>query len=122
MVVTKILKDNIKASALAEFDNMTHIGFGTGVTTPTELDTDLTTPVIRKTFDETAIKNISNGTYEFSTILGLTEGNGNTLAEVGLFDAETGGTMTIKELLSNTVEKTVSVELSVGMKVTVNVP
>ena len=121
MVVTKILKDNIKASALAEFDNMSHIGFGTGVTTPTDLDTALTTPIIRKTFDETPIKNTGLGTYEFSTILGLTEANGNTLAETGLFDAETGGTMSLKKLLNNTVSKTESVELSIGLKVTVNV-
>jgi len=121
MVVTKTVKDLIKTAALDEFDSMTHIGFGTGISAPNENDTDLTTPIIRKAFDETAIRNDLAGTYEFSTLLGLTEGNGNDLAEIGLFDAASSGNMSLKDLLNNVVTKTTSVELSVGYRVKVNV-
>jgi len=121
MVVTKTIKDLIKSAALAEFDSMTHIGFGTGTTTPSENDSDLTTPVIRVALDETPIKSESSGTYDFSALLGLTEGNGNTLAETGLFSAVSGGTMSLKDLLSVTVAKTASIELSIGLRVNVNV-
>ena len=121
MVVTKLRKNNIRNEALNLFDAETHIGFGTGVTAPDEDDTDLTTPIIRIPFDEPSTKNLPLGKYDFSAILGLTEANGNDLAEMGLFDAETAGNMSVKKLLGTTVTKTTDVELSIGLRVSVNV-
>ena len=102
-------------------DDQTHIGVGTGTTTPDPTDTDLETPVLRKAFDETPVKNVSAGTYDFSTTIGLTEANSNTLAEAGLFDALSGGNMSDHKLLTNTVAKTSSIELSIGIRLTVEV-
>ena len=121
MTITSPIITNIKTAALAEFDTASHIGFGTGTTPPSPLDTDLETPVTRKAFDETALKNIPAGTYDFSATLGLTEGNGNDIAETGLFDAVSGGNMFLRKLLNTIISKTSSVELSIGMRVTVEV-
>ena len=121
MVVQEDIIEDIKTSALAAFDSTTHIGFGTGTTPPSPSDTDLTTPIIRKAFDETPIKNVVAGTYDFSANLGLTEGNGNTFGETGLFDAVSSGNMYIKKLLTNLVPKTSAVELSIGLRVNVEV-
>lgn len=121
MVVTNTIKTAIKSAALAEFDSMTHMGFGTGTATPSGADTDLTTPIVRVAFDETPVKNVSAGTYDFSALLGLTEGNTNDLAEMGIFTSSSGGDMGVKKLLSTIVAKSASVELSVGLRVTVTV-
>ena len=121
MVVTKTIKDLIKETALNQFDTMSHIGLGTGTAIPVQTDTDLTTPIIRIPFDEPSTKNLSLGKYDFSAILGLTEANGNDLTEMGLFDAETLGNMSVKKLLGTTVNKTEDVELSIGLRVNVNV-
>jgi hypothetical protein len=120
-IVTTTKKTAVKTAALGEFDDMTHIGFGTGTATPVETDTDLTTPILRVAFDETAVKNTGAGTYDFSGVLALTEGNGNDFAEVGTFDADAAGEMGMKLLLNSVVSKTVSLELSVGVRLNVNV-
>ncbi|MBW6469605.1 MAG: hypothetical protein K0A90_00105 [Methanosarcinaceae archaeon] len=121
MVVTSAILTAIKMASLGEFDTGTHIGFGTGTTTPVISDTDLETSIIRKIFDEVAIKNIGSGTYDFSSTLGLTEGNGSTIAEVGLFDAVSAGNMFNRILLSTAVAKDVSKELSIGLRTTITV-
>ena len=121
MVVTKTIKDLIKETALNQFDDMSHIGLGTGTAIPVQTDTDLTTPIIRILFDEPSTKSLVLGQYDFSAILGLTEANGNDLTEMGLFDAETSGNMSVKKLLGTTVTKTSDVELSIGLRVSVNV-
>ena len=121
MVVSQDILDAIKTAALAEFDPSSHIGFGSGTTTPSPLDTDLTTPIVRKPFDEVPVKNITNGTYDFATTLALTEGNGSNVSEVALFDALTAGTMFNKKLLSYVIAKDATKEFSVGMRVTIEV-
>jgi len=121
MTITQTTITNIKTAALAEFDDVAYIGLGDDATTPSVLDTDLLGPVIRKALDETAVKDIPNGTYDFATTLGLTEGNGSTLEETGLFEQSTGGNMLDRSLLTASVDKTSSKELSVGLRITVTV-
>jgi len=121
MAITSTIISSIKTAALAEFDTMTHIGFGTDNTPASPSDTALGAEVARKAFDETPVKDELNGTYDFATTLGLSEGNGNTLEEIGLFDAASGGNMALRELLNNSVPKTSSIELSVGIQVQVEV-
>lgn len=121
MVVTNPILTAVKTAALAEFDSASHIGFGTGNTAPNVVDTDLDIPLLRKAFDEGAAKNIGNGTYDFSATMGLTEGNGNTIKETGLFDAASGGNLFIRELLTTDVVKDVSKELTVGLRITITV-
>lgn len=119
MGTTQTILDNVQTVSLAEVSDGSHIGFGTGVTSETPSQTTLVTEIIRKALDEAVIAGA--GTVDFSATLGLTEGNSNTYAEVGLFNAASSGTMYARKLLSTTVAKTSSIELSVGMRITVTV-
>lgn len=121
MTITTDTRDSIKESSLSVFDDVTHIAIGTGTTTPLPADTVLGSEVERNAFDEVKVKNSSSGTYDFTSTFGLTEANGSTLAETGLFTASSGGTMRLRKLLTNTIAKTSSVEVSVGLRVTVTV-
>jgi hypothetical protein len=121
MGVTQTKLDAIKAAALAEFDEETHIGFGTSNQVESPLDTDLIVPIIRKAFDVAAVKSVSAGTYDFSATLGLTEGNGSTYQETGVFDAASSGEMGTRKLMSVSVSKTSSIELSIGLRIEVTV-
>jgi len=123
MVVTTTTLTNIKTSSLAEFDDLTHMAFGSGTKTPkfgTE-DPTLASELVRKLFDEAKVKSIGAGTYDFSGTLGLTEANGNTISNMGLFNASSGGDMKLVELLTIAVPKTVAIDLSVGVRITVEV-
>lgn len=111
----------IRTAALEQFDTATYIGVGTDNTGESAAHTDLLAPVIRKAFDEAALKNVSLGTYDFSAIIGLTEANGTTLQETGLFVASSGGDMFLRKLLTSAIAKTSSKELSIGLKVTITV-
>ena len=121
MVVTTTTLTNIKTSSLAEFDDLTHMAFGSGTTTPVVGDTTLASELVRNLFDEAKIKSIGTGTYDFSGTLGLTEANGNTISNMGLFNASSGGDMKLVELLTIAVPKTVAIDLSVGVRITVEV-
>ena len=121
MVVPTSILTNIKGASLGEFDTCSDIGFGDDNTTPLPTDTTLSNEIIRKSFDETPTKNISSGTYDFSATIGLTEGNSTTYEEVGLFNASSGGDMFIRKLLSSSVTKTSSIELSVGLRLNIEV-
>lgn len=121
MVVNDSIISGIKSSILAELDIATHMGFGTGTTEPDSSSTILEGEVQRNAFDETPEKNVTLGTYDFSGTLGLTEGNGNDIAKVGVFDAASSGNLLVENLLSAIVPKTASLDLSVGIRVTVTV-
>jgi hypothetical protein len=119
MGATQTILDSIEAAALAEFADSSHIGFGTGTTAEAPSQTTLTTEIIRNAFDEAVIEGV--GTLDYSATLGLTEGNSNTFAEVGLFNAASSGTMYARKLLTTTVAKTSTMELSVGIRVSISV-
>lgn len=112
---------DIKTAILAEFDGETHIAFGTDNSPESSGDTALGVEVIRKAFDEASIKNIPAGTYDFSATIPLTEGNSSTYAEIGLFNDPSAGSMASRKLLTNTVAKTSSIELSVGLQIDVTI-
>jgi hypothetical protein len=121
MVVTSTTLTSIKTNALAEFDDLIQMAFGTGTTTPTISDTTLGTEVDRNAFDESPIKSVGSGTYDFSGFLALTEGNGNDISEIGLFDASSSGNMKLRELLSDVISKTSTIDLGVGVRITIEV-
>jgi len=121
MTVQQTTLDNIKTEALAEFDDLIEMAFGTGTGAEDPSDTALGNEIERNVFDETPLKSIAAGTYDFSGLLGLSEGNGNTIAEVGLFNSSSGVTMKSRKLLTNTVAKTSNKDLSVGIRITVEV-
>ena len=119
MGTAQTLLDGIVVASLDILDAATHIGFGTGTTAEATSQTALTTEIIRKAFDETSIRDNGTGTYDFSATLGLTEGNSNTYAEAGLFNAPSSGTMYARKLLNSTIAKTSTMEVSIGMKITI---
>lgn len=113
--------DDMKALALGVFDDLTQMGFGDDSTPTSTSDTTLGNEFLRKIFDETPLKSPGAGTYDFSAAVGLTEGNGNTFRETGLFNASSGGDMRFRALLPTQVAKTADKDLSVGIRITVEV-
>lgn len=121
MGVTQTVIDAIKVAALGEFDAATHIGVGDDATAENPTHTDLQGPILRNAFDEASSKNTALGTYDFTALVGLTEANGSTIEECGLFSAASGGTMYLRKLLTTPIAKTATKELSIGIKVTTTV-
>ncbi len=91
MVLTQTLlddaRDEVKSYILT---NGTHIAVGTGTGTPASTDTALGTEVLRKAIQESSS---TTSTVTLSLWLATTEANGNSLTEVGSFNAASGGTM-----------------------------
>jgi len=118
MVIVQDILDSVSSTALNAFDSFTHIALGDDNTTPTVSDTALGNEFIRKTFEE-SIKNTSVHTYLFEIKLGLSEGNGNTIKEIGIFDASTGGVLGIRNL-TNEVAKTSDIEMVIDLQVSIS--
>lgn len=119
MVVLQATIDIGNQVALDIFDNVTHMGFGTGTTTPTLADTVLETEVARTPL-ESMTKDVANNRYIFVGRLPLSQGNGEDISEIGLFTAGTGGTMPVRSLGHTNVTKTSDDELLYTLEVKVN--
>lgn len=117
-VVSGTLAEMVTAS-LDILDDLTEMGFGDDGTPTDVSDTTLGNEIIRDVFDETSIQGSS--TYDFSGLVGLTEANGNTLREVGLFVQSVGGVMRLRALLPTEVVKTIDKDLSCGIRVNITV-
>jgi hypothetical protein len=87
----------------------THFGYGTGTNAVTAGDTALQTQVARATFT-TKTSNAQQQVFTF--YLGSATANGNTLAEAGIFNAASGGTMLCRVKLSPTIVKTASIAVT----------
>lgn len=87
---------------------VTHFGYGTGTTAVTASDTALATQLARDVVTQTSQ---SAGTLTVKYYLSSGTANGNTLGEVGLFNAATGGTMVARALLSPTITKTLAIQV-----------
>lgn len=89
--------DNLDPSQSVNLD-ASHLAVGTGTTQPASGNTSLNNEVFRvATTDDS-----DNGTTLFtSTFLDTSEANGNTLEEVGLFTASSGGTLLNHSLISS---------------------
>ena len=95
----------VAAKALSGFPGITHFAVGTGTSAAVKGDTALGTEVARE-----LVGYMSPGSTSFTVIYQLATGtaNGNTISEVGLFDAATGGNMFARVVLSSTIAKTSS--------------
>jgi hypothetical protein len=96
----KVIDHLIAAATLNAFN---YIGVGSGSTAPTENDTDLQTPILRKVCDE---RSRTDKTGYFTTWFGSDEGNDQTWTESGLFDSLAGGLMCSRALLAEPIVKT----------------
>jgi hypothetical protein len=118
MVSTAVIHTAINNVALNQLDTYIYGAIGDDNTTPTINDTTLSNETVRKALD-TLVKNQGAGTYRFDLRIALTEGNGTTIREVGIFDANSGGNMALRNLLVNEVAKTSDKEVIISMQVTI---
>lgn len=107
---TSGFKDKLVTSFKSEIDtNFTYLGYGTGTTNPTSSDTALATAIGVRTARQELTTGASSSTAGF--FLPSTTANGNTITEIGVFDASTGGSMQLRATLDVPITKTSDVEL-----------
>lgn len=92
-----------------------HMAVGTGSTAITLTDTTLESEV-----DRNAIANTTSasGVVTYKCFWGLSEANGNTLANAGIFNAAAAGTMIAAYVLDSTVSKTAAISLTITWTIT----
>lgn len=117
MVLSNQTITDIKNASLDIFDDISYLGVSTS-------DTQDGTQVFsgevnRFSIDET--DKTTPDTYEWETIIGLTEANGNTLTKIGLMETETGDDLQVSEELPQDIEKTETMELNIGYQLTLDV-
>jgi hypothetical protein len=97
-MITTFILGNTATDVIAGLDtNITHIGVGTDTTTPVEADTVLGAEVDR---NAEYTSTLSSNQFKSQLRLDTTDANGYTLAEIGMFNAATTGTMYTHNLIS----------------------
>lgn len=120
MVLNEDITASVEQATLTEFDIIDHLGFSNdGATELPSADT-LAGEFLRKVLT-TKDKDTVALTYEFDALLGLTEGNGNTLQKFGLFETLSGNDLKISEVLDIAIAKTADREINVGFQISVEV-
>lgn len=101
-----LIRDLLDGDAVA---GITHFAVGTGTTAVSATQTALVTQVLR----DTVTSRTSNAQQlVVSYYLASGSANGNTLAEAGLFNAASGGTMFARVKLASTIVKTASIAVT----------
>ena len=95
----------------------THMAVGTGATAATAGDTTLATEVDRNALVATTA---AGAVVTYRAFWAKGDGNTNTLAEVGLFDAASVGTLIARTILSSTVVKNNTKALSISWTFTLS--
>ena len=95
-----LIRDRLAGTSSAY---VTHLAVGTNAAAVTALQTTLSTEVFRNVLTQTITS--STKTVQFKLYLAANEANGNTLREIGLFTASTGGTMYARALLASPIVK-----------------
>ncbi len=119
MVITTTELDAIKTEII---DNIvlgyTHVGFGTGTATPTPSDSTLVAQILRQArqeYTETASR------VTIAGYLNASQANGNTVAEVGVFNAISGGNLKTRNTYSTAIVKTTDKEVWTDTTLTITV-
>ena len=118
MVNTTGFLNTIKSGVLDTIvANATHMAVGDDATTPTVGDTALGNELTRK-----AVQEVTQGTSDVivSLFLNSTESNGNSLKEVGMFDAAAAGNLLERNTFT-TISKTSSLEVWIDVEEQVDV-
>lgn len=119
MTYTTLFKDGIRSDVKTDIQaRITHIGVGSGSTTPAASQTALVSEDFRDVVDD--YDTSENDNIICSLRIGLTENNGNDITEVAGFNASSGGTMALRKLIT-TISKTsdIQVYLDLGNKISV---
>jgi hypothetical protein len=117
-VVTNYAMNLSRSNFITEWQSaITHIATGDDTTAPTVSDTALgNETLIESTFEE-----FNTGTFvSIAMFQDTADNNGNTIAEVGLFDAASGGNC-YQRSLTNSISKTSTVEAYIEVKTNVQV-
>ena len=97
-------------NALNSFDDVTHMAFGDSTSTPIDTQTTLGNEILRVVL-ESATKDTVAKTYTFVGRISLFDYNDDTVNEVGVFNASTGGDMACRILSPVAATKTDNDEL-----------
>lgn len=95
-----LIRDRIATTASAY---ATHLAVGTGSTAVAANQTTLVTEVFRNLLTQTITSTTKQA--QFKLYLAANEANTNTLREIGLFTAASGGTMICRALLASPITK-----------------
>lgn len=98
-----LIRDRLAGTSSAY---VTHLAVGTNAAAVTALQTTLSTEVFRNVLTQTITS--TTKAVQFKLYLAANEANGNTLREIGLFTAATGGTMYARALLASPITKNAS--------------
>ena len=120
MVIHEDVINAIEQATLGEFDSITHLGFSNNGSQESASSDTLTGEFLRNSLSESD-KDTTALTYEWNAVLGLTEGNGNTLQKFGLFTDASGNTLKLSKVLTETIAKTSDKEINVGFQISVEV-
>ena len=104
-----ILRDSIRSGTSY---NLGWCAFGSGTTAPAAGDTALQSEIAGLRFVVTAVESASKRLV-YSIYLSESEANGNTLAEIGLFTAASGGIMYCRALIDSPINKQAGQAVSV---------
>jgi len=116
IVLTTSLLNDIRDNAKARIGtNFTHGAAGTGTATPAASDTTLGTEVFRDARDE--FDDAPSNTVTTQLRILTTEANGNTLAEAGWFNQNSGGTMWSRNTFT-AINKTSDIQLFLDTQIT----
>ena len=93
----------------------THIGIGTDNTAAATTDTALGAEVDRNAI----LTDFASGAVAtFKAFFSKSEANGNTIAEVGMFDAASGGTMFCRSVLVSSIVKDATKSINITWTIT----
>ena len=93
----------------------THIGIGTDNTAAATTDTALGAEVDRNVI----LTDFASGAVAtFKAFFSKSEANGNTIAEVGMFDAASGGTMFCRSVLASSIVKDATKSINITWTIT----
>ena len=116
MVITTTTLNKGNEESMDIFDVITHFAFGTDNTTPQVSDLTLGGEVYRGVVF-TSVKDLGDYTYELEGRLPITEGNGVTINEVGVFDAASSGNMGGRVVLPTGFAKTSDDEYLIKIRI-----
>ena len=118
MVLNEDIVGSVEQATLTEFDVITHLGFSNDGSTELPSSDTLAGEFLRKVLT-VKDKDTVGLTYEFDALLGLTEGNGETLQKFGLFTDLAGDTLQLSKVLAEAIAKTSDREINVGYEISV---
>lgn len=103
------------------FSEPTHIAIGTGTTAAAATDTALETEVFPDGANRSAISSRTKPTttsLRQQMLIPVGEANGNSISEVGVSNAATGGTFQNRLVLPTPIAKTASYQLKIQVQTT----